>query len=77
MLTMTVMILYPGLQIFDKALTEVTFTELYAELCVQLNAKLPGFEDPDAPATDGAKKLNITFRRWALVLSLRFLFGCS
>jgi len=50
-------------RIFDKALTEVTFTELYAELCVQLNAKLPGFEDPDAPATDGAKKLNITFRR--------------
>jgi hypothetical protein len=57
-------------QIFDKALTEVTFTELYAELCVRLSAKLPAFEDPDAaPPEDGqpAKK-SITFRRWAPLL---------
>ena len=52
-------------QIFDKALTEVTFTELYAELCVCLSAKLPGFEDPDAEPTDGPKKLTVNFRRYA------------
>ncbi len=55
-------------QIFDKALTEVTFTELYAELCVRLSAKLPSFEDPDAPPPEDGqppKKLSITFRRRA------------
>ncbi len=51
-----------GVQIFDKALTEVTFTELYAELCVQLSAALPGFEDLDEKS-DGPKKLSVTFRR--------------
>lgn len=54
----------PGVQIFDKALTEVTFTELYAELCVQLSAALPGFEDLDEKS-DGPKKLSVTFRRRA------------
>lgn len=53
------------MQIFDKALTEVTFTELYAELCVRLSAKLPAFEDPDAPAPEDGQpaKKSITFRR--------------
>lgn len=45
-------------QIFDKALVETTFTELYAELCAKMNANLPEFEDPDS---EEAKK--ITFRR--------------
>jgi hypothetical protein len=55
-----------ALQIFDKALTEVTFTELYAELCVRLAAKLPSFEDPDAgpPENGQPAKKSITFRRW-------------
>ena len=73
----------PALQIFDKALTEVTFTELYAELCVRLSAKLPAFEDPDAaPPEDGqpAKK-SITFRRWVsrliLLSACQLLAVCS
>ena len=53
-----------GMQIFDKALTEVTFTELYAELCVQLSAELPGYEDL-SEKSDGPKKLSVTFRRCA------------
>lgn len=46
------------LQIFDKALVETTFSELYAELCAKMNANLPEFDDPD---DEEAKK--ITFRR--------------
>lgn len=46
------------LQIFDKALVETTFTELYAMLCAKLNANLPEFDDPES---EEAKK--ITFRR--------------
>ena len=46
------------LQIFDKALNETTFTELYTELCAKMNANLSEFEDPDS---EEAKK--ITFRR--------------
>ena len=51
----------------------MTFTELYAELCVRLSAKLPAFEDPDAPpAEEGAgKKLSITFRRCVFYLRLQ------
>ncbi len=33
-----------ALQVFDKALTETTFCETYADLCCQLNAALPSFE---------------------------------
>ena len=50
-----------ALQIFDKALVETTFTELYAELCSKLNASLPEFEDPES---DEGKK--ITLRRLLL-----------
>lgn len=45
-------------QIFDKALVETTFTELYAGLCSKLNANLPEFDDPESE--EGKK---ITFRR--------------
>lgn len=80
MLVITVILnncLFLSRQIFDKALTEVTFTELYAELCVRLSAKLPSFPDPEweaqqaAAAADGQpqqqKRLTITFRRCGFV----------
>lgn len=47
-----------ALQVFDKALTETTFCEIYAELCFQLNAKLPSFE----PEVKDGKKKPTTFR---------------
>ena len=50
-------------QIFDKALTEVTFTELYAELCVRLAAKLPSFDAPES--AEGTQAGRTTFRRCA------------
>ena len=43
---------------FDKALTETTFCEIYADLCFQLNNLLPSFE-PESQ--DGRKRTN-TFR---------------
>ena len=46
---------------FDKALTEPTFGELYAELCSLMNAEgfLPTFMDPD----DETRQRELTFRR--------------
>lgn len=37
------------MQVFDKALTEPTFCEIYATLCYDLNKELPAFpvEDED------------------------------
>ena len=49
------------LQVFDKALTETTFSEIYAEMCRQLNARLPTFE----PVKEG-KKQQSTFRKQLL-----------
>ena len=51
----------PLLQVFDKALTETTFSEIYAEMCRQLNARLPTFE----PVKEG-KKQQSTFRKQLL-----------
>jgi len=47
------------MQVFDKALTEPTFCEIYATLCHDLNKQLPQF-DPEPEAEDRKK---ITFRR--------------
>lgn len=44
---------------FDKALSETVFCELYATLCQDLNGKLPEF-DPE-PGQEDQKKVN--FRR--------------
>ena len=44
---------------FDKALTEPTFCEIYATLCNDLNQALPEF-DPEPDAEDQKR---ITFRR--------------
>ena len=46
------------LQVFDKALTETTFCEIYAELCYQLNNRLPSFE----PEVHDGRKRPTTFR---------------
>ena len=48
-----------ALQVFDKALTETTFCEIYADLCFQLNTALPSFEPPSQDAT---KRPPSTFR---------------
>lgn len=48
-----------ALQVFDKALTETKFTEVYADLCFQLNAALPTFEPP---SQDANKRTPSTFR---------------
>lgn len=45
-------------QVFDKALTETTFCEIYAELCYQLNNRLPSFE----PEVHDGRKRPTTFR---------------
>ena len=47
-----------ALQVFDKALTETTFCEIYADLCFQLNSMLPSFE----PQSQEGKKRTSTFR---------------
>lgn len=39
---------YCCLQVFDKALFEPHFCELYSELCYVLQKKLPEFDDPGA-----------------------------
>ena len=44
-------------QVFDKALTETTFCEIYADLCFQLNTALPTFE----PESQDGKRTS-TFR---------------
>lgn len=46
-------------QVFDKALTEATFSELYAELSSQLSATLPSSEPL---STGGDQRRPITFR---------------
>ena len=46
------------MQVFDKALTETTFCEIYADLCFQLNSMLPSFE----PQSQEGKKRTSTFR---------------
>ena len=43
---------------FDKALTETTFCEIYADLCFQLNSLLPSFE----PESQDGRKRTSTFR---------------
>ena len=45
-------------QVFDKALTETTFCEIYADLCFQLNSLLPSFE----PESQDGRKRTSTFR---------------
>ena len=47
------------MQVFDKALTETTFCEIYADLCFQLNTVLPSFEPP---SQDSSKRPPSTFR---------------
>ncbi|DBA73185.1 TPA: hypothetical protein ACH3X1_011264 [Trebouxia sp. C0004] len=49
-------------QVFDKALTETTFCEIYADLCFQLNNLLPSFE----PESQDGKKRTNTFRKQLL-----------
>lgn len=48
-------------QVFDKALLEPHFCELYSQLCDDLAKQLPEFDDPEAPETGSKRKL--TFRR--------------
>ncbi len=47
------------LQVFDKALSEPSFSEIYATLCFDLNKELPSFKDE--AGEEGAQE--ITFRR--------------
>ena len=51
--------------VFDKALRDVTFCEIYAALCFDLNAALPEFpaEAPAEGEGEGAAQPAITFRR--------------
>ncbi|KAL0043356.1 hypothetical protein WJX79_002542 [Trebouxia sp. C0005] len=49
-------------QVFDKALTETTFCEIYADLCFQLNSLLPSFE----PESQDGRKRTSTFRKQLL-----------
>lgn len=46
-------------QVFDKALSEPGFSEIYAALCHDLNASLPTFKDESSE--EGGQE--ITFRR--------------
>ena len=48
---------------FDKALTEPTFCELYSELCRDMSKELPDFEDPEGNVGTDGKQMRITFRR--------------
>ena len=50
-------------QVFDKALTETTFCQLYSQLCHDLSNALPDFEDPDGTLSQDGKPMRITFRR--------------
>lgn len=47
------------MQVFDKALLEPGFSEIYATLCFDLNQSLPSFKDESGE--EGA--MEITFRR--------------
>jgi hypothetical protein len=56
-------------QIFDKALFEPHFCELYSQLCHTLQKRLPEFDDPaEEPAPEGAeaKRRKLNFRRLLL-----------
>jgi translation initiation factor 4G len=56
-------------QIFDKALFEPHFCELYSQLCQTLQKRLPEFDDPaEEPAPEGgeAKRRKLNFRRLLL-----------
>jgi translation initiation factor 4G len=51
-------------QVFDKALGEPTFCEIYAALCYDLNSALPAFDPaPGAVTEEGTPAPLITFRR--------------
>ncbi len=50
------------MQVFDKALTEPTFCEIYSSLCYDLNQVLPEFEGEEGE--EAPKKIN--FRRTLL-----------
>ena len=49
-------------QIFDKALLEPTFCEMYAEFCGKLSEEMPEFEEE----MEGREKAKVTFRRTLL-----------
>lgn len=58
-------------QIFDKALFEPHFCELYSQLCHTLQKRLPEFDDPaeEAAPADGSgevKRRKLNFRRLLL-----------
>ncbi|KAK9820051.1 hypothetical protein WJX72_005497 [[Myrmecia] bisecta] len=54
-------------QVFDKALTEPTFCEIYAKLCLKLNEELPDFEDDtEVEPEDGRPRQPLTLRRLLL-----------
>ena len=44
---------------FDKALSEPTFSALYAQLCLHLSSELPDFTEPG----EEGKQQKVTFRR--------------
>lgn len=46
-------------QVFDKALSEPTFSALYAQLCLHLSSELPDFTED----TEDGKQQKVTFRR--------------
>ena len=46
------------MQVFDKALNDTSFCEIYSDLCFQLNSRLPSFE----PEAHAGKKRTSTFR---------------
>ena len=49
----------PCEQVFDKALSEPTFSALYAQLCLHLSSELPDFTEPN----EEGKPQKVTFRR--------------
>lgn len=51
-----------AVQIFDKALTEPTFSLLYSGLCADLNKQLPEFEPSTANVGSDGKPLKNNFR---------------
>ena len=50
-------------QVFDKALIEPKFCELYADLCSELNKVLPDFEDPEGRTDPKGNPLRVNFRK--------------
>ena len=51
------------MQVFDKALIEPKFCELYADLCYQLNSVLPDFEDPEGRTDAKGNPARVNFRK--------------